>query len=152
MSNVKPIPEGFHSVSAAMVIKDAAKAIDFYQKAFGAQEVLRLSGPNDSVVHAEIKIGDSIIMMGESQGEHKPRPSTIYLYVEDTAAVFARALDAGAKSLMEPADQFYGDRNGGIEDPSGNTWWIATHVEDVSPEEMDRRFKAYLAEQSGGKK
>jgi uncharacterized glyoxalase superfamily protein PhnB len=148
---VKPIPDGFHTITPYLVVQGAAKLIEFLEQAFDAKVHSRSERPDGTLMNAELKIGDSMIMMGESQGEHKPRPSTIYLYVEDTDAVFARALDAGAKSLMEPADQFYGDRNGGIEDPSGNTWWIATHVEDVSPEEMDRRFKAYLAEQSGGK-
>jgi uncharacterized glyoxalase superfamily protein PhnB len=149
--SVKPIPDGYHTVTPYLVVQGAAKLIAFLEQAFDAKVHSRSERPNGTLMNAEIKIGDSMIMMGEAQGEHKPRPSTIYLYVEDTDTVFARALDAGAKSLMEPADQFYGDRNGGIEDPSGNAWWIATHVEDVSPEEMDRRFKAYLADQGGGK-
>jgi uncharacterized glyoxalase superfamily protein PhnB len=98
--------------------------------------------PDGTVQHAEVRIGDSVVMMGEPQGEVQPRPVNLYLYVEDVDAVYLRAIQAGAKSIGEPKDQFYGDRSGGVEDPSGNTWYIATHVEDVEPEEFKRRVAA----------
>jgi PhnB protein len=97
-------------------------------------------------MHAEVFIGDSAVMMGEPVGETPALPGSLYLYVEDTDSTYRRAIDAGATSLMEPANQFYGDRNAGIKDPSGNMWWIATHVEDVTPEEMARRARGRLAE------
>ena len=95
--------------------------------------------PDGTLQHGEVKIGDSIVMLAEASGQWKPRPSTLYLYVNDTDATYRRAIEAGATSLMEPATQFYGDRSAGVQDPAGNFWWIATHVEDVSPEEMHRR-------------
>ncbi|MBZ5496966.1 MAG: VOC family protein [Acidobacteriia bacterium] len=100
------------------------------------------SESSHTVQHAEAKIGDSIIMMGEAQGEWKPKPATLYVYVDDVDAVYRRALQAGATSLREPANQFYGDRSGGVQDESGNQWWIATHIEHVTPEEMARRAQA----------
>lgn len=146
---VKPIPGGYHTITPYLVVHGAAKLIGFLEQAFDAKVLSRSVLPDGRIMNAELQIGDSMIMMGETQGEHKPRPCTIYLYVDDTDAVYKRALDAGAKSLMEPADQFYGDRNGGVEDPSGNYWWIGTHVEDVSPEEMEKRMKTHFAEQGG---
>lgn len=146
---VKPIPDGYHTITPYLVVQGAAKLIEFLEQAFGAKVRSRSARPDGTIMNAELRIGDSMIMMGESQGEHKPRPSSIYLYVEDADVVYQRALDAGAKSLMAPADQFYGDRNGGVEDPSGNTWWIGTHMEDVSPEEMEKRMKTHFAEQGG---
>lgn len=112
------------------------------QQAFGGSELYRSTGPDGNIMHAEAKIGDSIIMIGQAREPWKPRPSTIYLYVEDVDGVFQRAVQAGAKSLMEPKDQFYGDRSGGVEDANGIQWFIATHVEDVSHEEIQRRFAA----------
>jgi uncharacterized glyoxalase superfamily protein PhnB len=97
-------------------------------------------------MHAEVTIGDSVIMMGEPMGEFKPMPCMIYVYVEDTDAVYKQALKAGATSVMEPADQFYGDRNAGVKDMAGNLWWIATHVEDVAPEELEKRAQAAMAQ------
>ncbi len=100
-------------------------------------------------MHAQVKIGDSFVMMGEPMGEFQPMPASIYLYVEDTDATYQRALEAGATSIMEPADQFYGDRNAGVKDPFGNLWWIGTHIEDVSPEEIEKRAKAAMREHAG---
>ena len=140
---VRAIPEGYHTVTPCLVVEGAARLIDFLKQAFGAKEVHPPTlGPDGSVMHAEMKIGDSMIMMGEARGEHRPMPSALYLYVEDTDALYHRALKAGAASILEPVDQFYGDRNAGVKDPSGNQWWIATHKEDVSPEEIERRMKA----------
>jgi PhnB protein len=136
---VKPIPEGHHSVTPYLVVDDVAKLIDFLKQAFEAVEIHRMQRPDGRVGHAEVKIGDSMVMMGEAQGEWKALPCAIYLYVENADAVYRHAVNAGATSIMEPADQFYGDRHGGVKDPCGNMWWIATHIEDVPHEEIARR-------------
>ena len=140
---VKPIPDGFHSVTPHITIKGAAHLMDFFKAAFGAQERNRTEDANGRIANAEMKIGDSIVMIAEATEKYPPMPSAYYLYVPDTDATYKSALKAGATSLMEPADQFYGDRNAGIQDPSGNQWWIATHVEDVSPQEMERRAQEW---------
>ena len=139
---VKPIPDGYHTVTPYLTVEGVAKLIDFVKHAFGATEVERMARPDGTIGHAEVRIGDSIIMMGEATAQWKPMPGTIYLYVDDTDTTYKRALQAGATSLMAPADQFYGDRNAGVKDASGNVWWIATHKEDVSREELTKRMKA----------
>ena len=140
---VKPIPDGFHTVTPYLIVSGVATLIDFLQQAFDAQPLLNPMMRSDgSIGHAEVKIGDSVVMMGEPMGDMQPMPGSIYLYVQDTDAVYQRALQAGATSLMEPADQFYGDRSAGVKDPAGNQWWIATHKEDVPPAEMLKRAKA----------
>jgi uncharacterized glyoxalase superfamily protein PhnB len=140
---VKPIPEGYHSVTPYLAVEGAEKLLNFVKQAFDAVEVHEcMRRPDGTIQHAEVRIGDSVVMLGEASGRWTPRPSTLYLYVHDTDATYRRALEAGATSLMEPANQFYGDRNAGVQDPSGNYWWIATHVEDVSAEEMKRRAEA----------
>jgi PhnB protein len=140
-TKVKPIPEGHHTVTPYIVVTGVAKLIDFAKEVFGATEVHLSKRPDGTVMHAEIKIGDSIVMMGEG-AQFKAFPAMLHLYLEDCDAVYRRAIQAGAKSLREPADQLYGDRTGGVEDAFGNQWWIATHVEDVTPEEIERRAKA----------
>ena len=140
---VKPIPDGYHSVTPYLMVQGVAALIDFLKQAFGADEVFRMPRPDGAIMHAEVKIGDSMIMMGE----HQPMPGSIYLYVNDADAVYQRALQAGATTMMEPGDQFWGDRQAGIKDPVGNFWWIATHKEDVSPEELAKRAEAYMAQQ-----
>ena len=137
--SVKPIPEGHHSVTPYLVVDDAGRLIDFLKLAFQAVEMHRMQGPDGRVRHAEVKIGDSMVMIGEAQGQWKAMPCALYLYVENADVVYRQALKAGATSLMEPADQFYGDRPGGVIDPCGNQWWIATHIEDFSNEEIARR-------------
>ncbi len=141
-TSVRPIPEGYHTVTPHLTVPGVAKLIDFMKAAFDATERGRFEGPDGSVMHAEVKIGDSIVMMGEPSGEFKAMPGVLSLYVPDVDATYRRAIEAGATSLREPADQFYGDRSGGVQDASGNQWWISTHVEDVSPEEMRRRADA----------
>ena len=136
---VKPIPDGFHAVTPYLVVPGVARLIDFLKQAFGAEEVERMARPDGAVMHAQVRVRDSILMMGEPQGEWAPMPTSLYLYVADADAVYQQALSAGGISIMAPADQFYGDRMGGVKDPSGNMWWIATHKEDVSPEELRRR-------------
>jgi uncharacterized glyoxalase superfamily protein PhnB len=142
--SVQPIPDGAHTVTPYLVVEGVPKLIDFLKQAFGAQELGRMAGPNGGVAHAEVKIGDSKVMMGEPMGDWKAKPCSLYLYVEDVDTVYQRAIQAGGTSVGEPKDQFYGDRTGGVIDPSGNYWGIATHVEDVSHEEMAKRFAAMM--------
>jgi PhnB protein len=144
---VKYIPEGYHTATPYLICKGAARAIDFYKQAFGATELMRFPGPGGSIGHAEIKIGDSAIMLADEvpqMGYRSPAtlggsPVSIMLYVQDVDKVVDRAVKAGAKLERPVADQFYGDRNGTIQDPFGHVWTIGTHKEDVSPEEMQRR-------------
>ncbi len=147
---VKAIPTGYHTVTPYLIVRDAASALAFYQRAFGATELLRMAGPQGKVMHAEIKIGNSIIMLGEEtpeMGAHSPQsiggsPVSLFVYVKDVDAVFAQAVSAGAKELRAVKDQFYGDRTGGVMDPYGHLWYLATHIEDVSPDELQRRAAA----------
>ena len=149
-NKVKPIPEGYHTATPYLIVKDAARAIEFYKKAFGATELMRMPGTGGKIGHAEIKIGDSPIMLADEvpgMGFRSPEslggsPISILLYVEDVDVVFSEALAAGAKVQRPVADQFYGDRSGGVTDPFGHVWYIATHKEDVSPEEMKKRVAA----------
>jgi len=143
----QPIPEGMHSLTPHLVCAHAADAIAFYKNAFGAVEVSRLPGPDGRLMHGSVRIGDSMLMLTDGGGEWKPMPASLYLYVNDADATYKRALAAGATSVMEPVTQFYGDRQGGVKDPSGNIWWIATHVEDVSPEELRKRAEASVRQQ-----
>ena len=154
---VKPIPDGYRTATPYLIVKNAAGAIEFYKKAFGAMEVARLTDPSGKVGHAEIKIGEAPIMLADEFPEIGARsphslggsPVIILLYVEDVDARFSRAIAAGAKAVRPVKDQFYGDRTGTLTDPFGHTWSIATHKEDVAPEEMDRRYKASMR-QGGG--
>lgn len=140
----KPIPEGYHTVTPCLVAEGAGRLIDFLKQAFGAEERFRMARPDGGVMHAEVKIGDSMVMLGDANAEWKAVPGVLYLYVEDADAVYQRALDAGATSIMAPVDQFYGDRHGGVKDFAGNLWWIATHKEDVPPDELRRRAEAFM--------
>jgi uncharacterized glyoxalase superfamily protein PhnB len=133
---VKLIPEGYHTVTPYLVVRGAAQLIDFAKQAFAAEEILRMTRPDGSIWHAEVKIGDSRVMMSEAGGEFEPMPTMLHLYVEDADAVYRQALLAGAVSLREPVDASYGDRIGGVKDSFGNQWWIATHIKDVSFEEL----------------
>ena len=136
---VKPIPDGYHSVTPYLMVKDGAKMLEFLKRGLGAEQTYRHDLPNGRVMHAEVRIGDSPVMIGEGGEKFPPMPCMLYLYVLDCDVAYQRALAAGAKSVREPADQFYGDRSGGVVDHEGNQWWFGTHVEDVSPEEMERR-------------
>jgi len=140
--SVKPIPDGAQTITPYLVVEGIPKLLSFLTQAFGAQELFRMAHPDGGIMHAEVKIGNSTLMMGAAMGEWKPKPCSLYLYVEDVDAAYHRAVQAGGTSVKEPADQFYGDRTGGVIDPSGNYWGIATHVEDVSREEMAKRFAA----------
>ncbi len=147
---VKPIPEGYHSITPYLIVKGAAKAIDFYKNAFGATELMRFPGPNNSVMHAEIKIGDSVIMLADERDGTPYRspslttgaPVSLMIYVEDVDKVFNQAVSLGAKSTNAVQDQFYGDRSGNLTDPFGHVWTVATHKEDVSSEELQKRMAA----------
>lgn len=139
------IPEGFHTITPGLTVRDAAKAIDFYRRAFGAVELYRMSAPGGKIGHAELKIGDSIIMLSDEfpMGARSPQSVggttvTLHLYVQDVDAAFKQAIGAGAKEDMPPTDMFWGDRYGKLTDPFGHSWGLATHVKDVSPEEMQK--------------
>lgn len=144
---VKPVPEGYHAVTPYLAVHGAAKLLEFLKRAFDATEIERMNGPDGAIQHAEVRIADSVVMMGEARAPRKPMPAMLYLYVKDADAMYKRALEAGATSVMEVTNQFYGDRSGAVQDPAGNEWWIATHVEDVSREEMARRAREALAKQ-----
>lgn len=151
---VRPIPEGYHSISPSLTCKDAARAIDFYKQVFGAEEKVRMPSPDGKISHAELKIGDSIIFLNDPMGPgaaDTPGAPQIYLflYVENADKVFTRAVAAGAKIDMALEDQFWGDRFGRITDPFGHQWGIATHVEDVAPEEIGKRAAAFFAKAAG---
>jgi PhnB protein len=144
----KAIPKGYHSITPHLINENAARLIEFLKQVFDAEEINRLSGPNGRLLHAELKIGDSMIIIGEASGEWKAMPSSIAVYVENADVIYKRALGAGAVSLREPADQFYGDRTAGVKDLAGNHWWIATHLEDVPPEELKLRAERWMKERT----
>lgn len=136
---VKPIPDGYHTVTPYLIVEDATGIIGFLERAFGATLLHRSLTPDGRVMHAEVQLGDSRVMLGESNDEWPPRPAMIHLYLEDVDAVYRRAVAAGGRTIREPETMFYGDRSGGVADAAGNQWWIATRVEDVAPEEIARR-------------
>ena len=150
---VKPIPDGYYTATPYLIVKGAARALDFYKQAFGAQELMRFPMPDGKVGHAEIKIGNSPIMLADEfpeMGHKSPEslggsPVSIMLYVPDVDKTFAQALKAGGKELQPLKDQFYGDRSGTLTDPFGHVWTVSTHKEDVSPEEIDKRLAAMAA-------
>ncbi len=147
---VKPIPDGYHTVTAYLIVDGANAAIEFYKKAFGATELFRMPGPGGAVMHAEIMIGDSPVMLADQNpnwGAHAPQkyggsPVHMLIYVEDADARFDQAVKAGATVVRPLQDQFYGDRSGTVLDPFGHQWSIATHKEDLTPEQIGERFKA----------
>jgi PhnB protein len=153
---VKPIPEGYRTVTPYLAVDDAAEAIEFYKKAFGAKERGRMDAPDGKIGHAELEIGDSLVMLSDPFPQSSTRPpkelggtsASIFLYVDDVDAFVEQAVEAGATVTMEVADQFWGDRFGSISDPFGHSWSIATHVEDLTPEEIAERGKAAMAAMS----
>jgi PhnB protein len=153
---VRTVPEGYSSVTPYLIVSRGADAIDFYKRVFGGKELMRFGGPDGKVAHAELQIGDSRIMLSDEHPEmgfRSPQSiggsgTGIMLYVDDVDSVFKRALDAGAKTHQEVKDQFYGDRSGTLIDPFGHLWTIATHIEDVSPEEMQHRMEASMGAQA----
>lgn len=142
---VKPIPDGYHNVTPYLVAEGAARLIDFMKDTFDGKEAVRMPTQAGTIGHAEIRIGDSVVMLADAVGEFPATPANLMVYVTDADAVYRRALKAGAASLQEPTDQFYGDRSARVRDPLGNQWTIATHVEDVSPDELQKRFRALEA-------
>jgi PhnB protein len=153
----QPIPEGYSTISPYLAVDDAAEAIEYYKKAFGAEETERMEAPGGKIGHAELKIGDSHVMLSDPfpQGSTTPpkelggTSASIFMYVEDVDAVVQKAVDAGATVTMEVEDQFWGDRFGSITDPFGHNWSIATHIEDLTPEEIEERGKAAMAAMAG---
>lgn len=141
---VEACPKGFHTITPYLVVTDPSALIEFLKNAFNAVEIHRVQRHDGSVMHAQVQIGDSMLMMGGATAECPAMEAGIYLYVEDSDALYARAVAAGATSLMPPTDEFWGDRMGGVRDPSGTCWWIATHVEDVPEDELARRAEAAM--------
>jgi PhnB protein len=154
MPKVKPIPEGHNHVSPYLIVSGAARALDFYAQAFGAKELMRHTSPDGKVGHAEIRIGDTVVMLADEHPDHDAHapgkfggsPVSLHMYVEDVDKVWSQALAAGARIKRPLDNQFYGDRNGALEDPFGHTWNLSSHVEDVSMEELDRRVAAMMKE------
>jgi PhnB protein len=148
------IPKGYHTVTPDLCVAGAAKAIEFYQKALGAEEIMRFPGPDGRLMHAEIRVGDSIIMLGDEmpeQGARSPRsyggtPVSFFIYRENVDAAWKQAVDAGAKEIMPLQDMFWGDRTGCLEDPFGHRWWLAQHIEDLTPEEIKRNAEAFFSQ------
>jgi uncharacterized glyoxalase superfamily protein PhnB len=138
---VKSRPDGFHTVTPYLVVNGAARLLEFLKQGLGAQVVGEpFKSPDGKIMHAAVRIGDSMVEIGDAPGE--PMPSNLHVYVGDTDTAYRRAIDAGGTSLREPMTTFYGDRSAAVKDPCGNGWWFACHVEDVSPDEMARRMKA----------
>jgi len=151
-SPVRPIPEGFHSITPALTCKDAARAIEFYKSVFGATEIMRMPGPGGVIMHAELRIGDSVIFLNDeipdmaaAPGGSSINPVYLFLYTEDVDSVYSRAISMGSKATMPVTNMFWGDRYGKFNDPFGHSWGVATHVEDVAPEEMKRRQAEWTA-------
>ncbi len=138
-----PIREGFHTITPYLFTRNTPHLIEFLTAAFGGELIARKDRPDGLVMHAEMRIGNSMLMMGDAMGDFGPMPTSIYLYVPDCDAVYQRALAAGGSSISAVRDMPSGERYGGIKDPCGNFWWVATHMEDLSPEEQERRWKAF---------
>jgi PhnB protein len=154
---VQPVPEGYHTITPYLAVENASEAIDFYKRALGAKERVRMPGPGGSVMHAELEIGDSVVMLSDPFPQASTKPPkelggtsvSIMVYVDNIDSLYKQAIDAGATSLMEPDDMFWGDRFGSVQDPFGHSWTIATHVEDVTPEEMEKRSQEFMSAMAG---
>jgi PhnB protein len=148
------IPKGYHTVTPSIVVAGAARAIDFYKKALGAEEISRFPGPDGKIMHAEIRVGDSVIMLMDEMPDHGSRgpkslggtPVAFFFYGENVDAAWKRAVDAGAREVMPLTDQFWGDRTGCVEDPYGHRWWLAQHLEDLTQEELRKRGEAFFSQ------
>ena len=157
--SARPVPEGFHSITPGLVVDDAPKALEFYKKAFGATELMRMPAPDGSIMHAEMKIGNSIIFVSEaspasesfSPKHFKGTPVGLFLYADDVDAAFKRAVDAGCTVDMPVADMFWGDRFCSVEDPFGHSWGIATHIKDMTPEEMQKASREFFEKMAAQK-
>lgn len=148
--NVKAIPEGMHSVTPFIMVKNAEGLIDFLKEAFDAKQTYMMKAEGE-VMHATVTIGDSVIMLSDAMDPYQPMPCQLYLYVEDIDKIYDQAVEAGATSIREPRDEFYGDRSAGVKDDWGNIWWVATHIEDVSEEEIKKREEEFRKQQKAGK-
>ena len=153
-TKAQAIPKGLHTVTPSLVVAGAAKAIDFYKKALGAEELMRFPGPDGKIMHAEIRVGDSVIMLGDEMPDHGAKGPkahggtsvSFFVYGENVDAAWKRAVDAGAKPVMPLADQFWGDRTGCLEDPFGHRWWLAQHIQDLTPEELRKNSEAFFSQ------
>ncbi|HZR82198.1 MAG TPA: VOC family protein [Candidatus Binatia bacterium] len=139
---VRPIPKGYHTVTPSLIQADSRQTIEFCKKAFGAKLLMKLEAPDGKIAHAEIQVGDSILMLNDPMGDVGPQPASLYLYVEDADKTFAKAVKAGGAVVMQPQDMFWGDRFGSVTDPAGNRWSIASRREEVAPREMKKRAAA----------
>lgn len=146
-TKVKPIPEGFHTVTPLLTVQGSAKLIDFLKQAFDAKKIYLLNGPNGTVMHDELKIGDSMVIAGKTTEQRKLMLETVALCVEDMDGWYQQARGAEASSVRKPSDQFYGDRGAGVKDFAGNHWWIHAHIEDVPPEEIKTRAEVWMKQQ-----
>jgi PhnB protein len=150
----QPVPRGYHTVTPSLVVAGAAKAIDFYKKALGAEEVMRFPGPGGTIMHAEIRVGDSVVMLADEmpeQGGRGPKsyggtPVSFFVYKDNVDAAWKRAVDAGGKEIMPLQDMFWGDRSGCFEDPFGHRWWLAQHIQDLTPEEIQRNAAEFFSQ------
>jgi PhnB protein len=147
---IKSIPEGYHSITPSFCVEGAQEFIDFIKVVFNAQDRFRMEGPGGKIMHAELSIGDSALMVGDAQPQWPAKVNSLYVYVDDVDAAYARALKAGATSVRAPENAFYGDRNANVQDPFGNSWGIATHVEDVPPDELRKRAEAFQKQLASG--
>ena len=153
-AKTQAIPKGHHTVTPSLFVAGAAKAIDFYKKAFGAEELMRFPAPDGTIMHAEIRIGDSIIMLGDEmpdQGGRGPKsiggtPVSFFVFGENVDAAWKRAVDAGAKPIVPLADQFWGDRTGCLEDPFGHQWWLAQHIQDLTTEQLRKNAESFFSQ------
>jgi PhnB protein len=153
-NKAQAIPKGYHTVTPSIFVAGAVKAIDFYKKALGAEEVMRFLGPDGKIMHAEIRIGDSTIMLGDEMPEHggkSPKsyggtPVSFFVYGENVDAAWKRAIDAGAKQIMPLEDQFWGDRTGCVEDPFGHRWWLAQHIKDMTKQELEAAAESFFSQ------
>ena len=146
----KPVPDGYHTVTPYLTVRGAPKVIEFLRQAFGAEISLEpIKRPDGTIMHAQVTIGDSRIMIADESEMAKATESSLYLYVPNVDSVYQRAVKAGGNTIMEPTDMFYGDRSGAVKDPSGNSWFIATHKEDVAPQELQKRAETFMKQQKG---
>lgn len=147
-TKVSALPSGYHSITPHLITAEASRVIEFLQQVFDGVERFRLADPKGRILHAEVAIGDSVLMLAEATEERRAMPASFAVYVDEVDSVYRRAVEAGATSMREPADQFYGDRTAGVQDLAGNHWWIATHVETVSPDEIKLRAERWMKERT----
>lgn len=142
--STRPVPKGFHTVTPFLIVNDARGLIEFMQKAFDGQVTAMVKTDNGKIMHSTVQIGDSLVMIADVMNGAQPMPAMLYLYVDDVDEMYRKAVNANGTSLREPVDEFYGDRSAGVKDEWNNQWWLATHIEDVSDKEMERRREEFL--------